>query len=188
MQSLITTALMGFFLLPGGNVTEKAIAQAEVIQKVPVYDTRTVSITGYNAVPEQTDTDPLTTASGAYSNPEIVVARSVDLEEDLPFGTVVKIIVPDTTARSCGLPLVAHLIGYRVVADSMHPRKQNQLDVLFDVNTKVDLNGKKVNAARVLGVCEEVEVHIVGSIDIKSMPKTQTELATRIGAAEFASR
>lgn len=187
MPTIITTALMGFFLLSanGGQVALDAAKKP----LLPAYDTLTVSMTGYNAVPEQTDGDPFTTASGAYSNPDIIIARSVDLAETLPFGTVVEIVVPETTLNTnCGLAQVEQFVGYRVVADSMHPRKRNQLDIMFDGADRVMHNGKEKNAAIVMGVCKEIEVRVVGKVDIKSIPKTQTELLSAVTDAELALR
>src|SRR5262245_5115403 len=78
----ITTALIGLFLLPGSAVTQAAFpALALESAKGETYETHTVLMTGYNAVPGQTDGDPHTTASGARSNPEIIAARSRDLAE-----------------------------------------------------------------------------------------------------------
>jgi 3D (Asp-Asp-Asp) domain-containing protein len=186
MHSILTTALMGFFLLPSVGV-QGAVASAESAMEPTVYQTRKVKMTAYNAVPEQTDNDPFTTASGAYSNPEVVIARSVDLKEDLPFGTVVEVVVPESTSHKCGIERVEHFIGYRVVADSMHPRKVNQMDILFDTSSKVEVGGKEINAARALGVCDDVEIRVVGKIDIKEMPKDQIELASKVGLGELAS-
>lgn len=186
MNSILATALMGFFLLPSVGV-QGAVASAESAIKPIVYQTRTVKITGYNAVPEQTDSDPSTTASGAYSNPEVIIARSVDLKEDLPFGTVVEVVVPESSSHKCGIGAVEHFIGYRVVADSMHPRKVNQMDILFDTAAKVEVGGKEMNAARALGVCDEVEIRVIGKIDIKEMPRDQVELAAKVDLGELAS-
>lgn len=186
MPTIITTALMGFFLLSAnGGAIVSEVAKKPVL---PTYETLSVSMTGYNAVPEQTDGDPFTTASGAYSNPDIVIARSVDLAQTLPFGTVVEVVVPESANQNCGIGQVEHLIGYRVVADSMHPRKRNQLDILFDTDASVTHNGKDKNAAIVMGVCKEIEVRVVGKIDIKNMPKNQSELLASVLDSNLALR
>ena len=57
---------MGFFLFSGANL-------AFPLSAAPSF---TVTLTAYNAVPAQTDSDPFTTASGMYSNPDLVAARS----------------------------------------------------------------------------------------------------------------
>jgi len=144
-----------------------------------------VMITGYNAVPEQTDEDPFTTASGAYSNPEVVAAISRDLKGALPFGTVIVLEAPEKpTGPYCGWSLVEHLVGYRVVADTMNARHSDKIDILFAedalVEVRVDGGVKKVNAARVLASCGGIKARIVGKLDIKEIPETQAELALRV--------
>ena len=151
-MNLLTTTLSGLFLLTGANganninggqVALKPFDLSVSSQPVVSY---VVSMTAYNAVPEQTDGDPNTTASGARSNPEVVAARSVDLAEELPWGTVIAVRgAPDS--NSCGLPLVDTLIGYRVVADSMHPRKRNQIDIMFDTSLTVKVGKRELNPA-----------------------------------------
>jgi 3D (Asp-Asp-Asp) domain-containing protein len=142
----------------------------------PITPTYTVAMTAYNAVPEQTDGDPHITASGAYSNPEVVAARSVDLAEDLPFGTVIQITAASTTP-GCGIDAVGDRVGYRVIADSMNSRMKNKIDILFDQH----------KTARTFGVCQEVQIKVVGQVDIKNMPKTQDELASQFAPVEKAT-
>lgn len=144
-----------------------------------------VRVTGYNAVPEQTDSDPFTTASGAFSNPEVVAAVSRDIKSQLPFGTVVKLTAPDgATGKYCGWDLVEHLVGYRVIADTMNARHVERVDILFAEDALVDVRVndgvKKMNAAKVLASCGGIEVEVVGKLDIKDIPKTQAELAMRV--------
>jgi 3D (Asp-Asp-Asp) domain-containing protein len=178
---------MGFFILSGttSGVTAQAgwmaASQAAPVT-APAY---VVTMTGYNAVPGQTDGDPLTTASGAYSNPDIVVARSVDLADELPFGTVIEIDSASTTS-DCGYSSVKDHMGLRVVADEMNPRMRNKIDVLFGVDDNVQQGGKMRNAANAIGFCRGTHIHVVGHIDIAHMPKTQAQLAALLGRATFA--
>src|SRR3989344_8692325 len=141
MQLIATTALVAFFVLSGNTSAETSQITAEAVQTEAVrevLEAHSVALTGYNAVPEQTDSDPTITASGAYSNPEVVAARSVDLKDELPFGTVIEFVIPEgNSAPPCGLSSVSHLVGYRVIADSMHPRKRNQVYILFDAGDAV---------------------------------------------------
>lgn len=174
MTSVLTSALVGLFLLSASNIGS---AVANAIVPVPTFH---VAMTAYNAVPEQTDDTPYVTASGAYSDPDIVAARSVDLADDLPFGTVIEIVAA-TSTPNCGVGVVEDFIGLRVIADSMHPRKQNQIDVLFHADDFVKVGGKMVNPAIALGVCKDVEIRVVGKIDTKKMPRTQAELAKMVG-------
>jgi 3D (Asp-Asp-Asp) domain-containing protein len=182
MVTMITTALMGFFVYTSLGTTAPI---AEAVEQTPVGPTYSVAMTGYNAVPEQTDGDPFTTASGAYSNPEVVAARSVDLAEELPFGTVIE-IVPSSSSPSCGLPLVEHQIGLRVIADSMHPRMRNKIDLLFDQNRTVEVSNKTMNPALALGLCSDVEIRVVGFVEIAKIPRTQTELQAVVRASALA--
>ncbi|MDP2649198.1 MAG: hypothetical protein Q8P19_04890 [bacterium] len=168
-MSFITTALLGFFLL--GNAATSALAAT--VAPAPTYS---VAVTGYNAVPAQTDNDPFTTASGVRSNPEVVVARSVDLADALPYGTVIEVTPKAALSNNCGISLVGEHIGYRVVADSMHSRKRNQIDIMFDTSDKVIVGRKATSVAIALGVCSDVEIRVVGQVDIKKMPRNQEEL------------
>jgi 3D (Asp-Asp-Asp) domain-containing protein len=169
---------MAFFVLTGG-ATEAA---------APQYPSFTVAMTAYNAVPAQTDGDPSVTASGVASNPAVVAARSRDLAEELPFGTVIEVL-PASPAPGCGLSLVHPTIGYRVIADTMNARITNTIDILFATDDQHTFGGLPMNTARVLGSCENVEIRVVGKIDISrpsTLPRSQTELASMIGASGLA--
>lgn len=183
MTGILTAAIGGLFLL--SNSTAGASAEAPKTIDYPSY---TVSMTGYNAVPEQTDGDPFTTASGAYSNPEVVAARSVDLKEALPWGTVIEVVAHnDTKNPNCGFEVIEEYLGLRVVADSMHPRKRNQIDILLPNEKTIFANKRWVNPAVALGVCKEIEIRVVGKVAIKEIPKTQKELRLAVGEIQPAS-
>ncbi|MDD3531541.1 MAG: hypothetical protein PHV99_03075 [Candidatus Pacebacteria bacterium] len=157
-----------------------AHAQAPEALSQPSY---TVALTAYNAVPEQTDGNPFETASGAYSNPEIIAARSQDLANELPFGTIIEL--DDSTVSSddtCGFSRVAHRIGYRIIEDTMNARFTKRVDILLDNEANYATTDKGMkNAAQVLGVCEGVTVRVVGHVDSNHIPKTQAELAAIVG-------
>lgn len=140
-----------------------------------------VTLTAYNAVPAQTDSNPFETASGAYSNPEIIAARSADLADELPFGTIIAIDGPSGSTDTCGYRAVAPLIGYRVIEDSMNPRYTHRIDVLFDTKDNfVRTDGTEENAANVLGICKKVAIRVVGHVGFSRIPKTQRELASLV--------
>lgn len=207
MSGILSTALTGFFLLSAATGTLAGSA-VEAPQEEPTKNgievrsgvrvvnneeakakaiaTYTVKMTGYNAVPEQTDSDPFTTASGAYSNPEVIAAVSKDLRYgDLPFGTVIALEY-DGKSNSCGFNAVKHLIGYRVIADQMNPRFEKKIDILFNAEDTVMIavNGqpaKPTNPARALGECRGVTASVVGKIAIKDIPETQAELRILVG-------
>lgn len=171
--------LMGFSLLFGSATFTKVNVVASTTAVASAQPSYTVTVTAYNAVVGQTDDNPLETASGAYSNPEIVAARSQDLRDKMPFGTIVELdgsgIRP---GDSCGFGVVAPRIGYRVIADTMHARYTDRIDVLFDTDGMYKTSDRgMVNAAHILGICKGVTVRVVGHVDINHLPKTQSELA-----------
>ncbi len=179
MTGITSTALMGLFVYSGFAVSAVPMETSPIEE--PTYRTHIVSMTGYNAVPGQTDGDPFTTASGAYSNPEVIAARSVDLKEELPFGTVIEIVEVGDKSRNCGASVIEEHIGLRVIADSMHSRKRNQIDLLFINDKVVKAAGKTVNPAVAMGVCKQVEIRVVGKVAIKDIPKTQEGLRLAVG-------
>ena len=186
MHDIFATALMGLFLFGGGSGTSASSGVTPVEAEPPQH---IVKLTGYNAVPEQTNHDPFTTASGAYSNPEVVAARSRDLADKLPYGTVIKIERPALQdPLACGFDIAEAHIGYRVLADTMHVRKKNQVDIMFPTHHSISVGARKVNPAIALGICDEVTITVVGYFDIKDIPKTQKELASRFIAPVFAMR
>ena len=187
----ITLGLVAFLLMSGGQPAPAMIPPVDAsipamereapkvaVEKSEEQASYTVKLTAYNAVPEQTDHNPLITASGASSNPEVVVARSHDLADELPFGTVIAIERPAYQHPSkCGFDAVEHLIGYRVVADTTHSRKQNQIDVLFNSLDTVPVHGREINPSIALGICDDVVIRVVGKIALSDIPQTQSELA-----------
>lgn len=189
MTGLLATALTGFFVYAGlPSATALASSTGTEAGVEPTYQSLHVKMTAYNAVEGQTDGNPHLTAIGAYSNPEVVVARSKDLANELPYGTVIDVVPnPDSSDPNCGVNVVHDLIGYRVVADAMHPRKRNQVDILLDTDP-IRVGGKKLNPANVLGYCKDVEIRIIGRIDTDHMPKNQAELAAMMGDSAFAIR
>lgn len=183
MTSMITTALVGFFVYTGGATTTLPTTWATMkADPTPSYPTLQVAMTGYNAVPEQTDSDPYTTASGAYSDPDIIAARSRDLADELPFGTVIQVVPSASSTRNCGVNLVNDMIGLRVIGDTMNARFSQKIDILFDTADMVKVGGKQVNAARALGNCKNITIQVVGRVDPRKMPKNQIELRIALGA------
>ncbi|MBL8158531.1 hypothetical protein JNK62_03285 [bacterium] len=191
-MNLAITTLTGLFVwssVATSSVLTTQTAPAPLAEPAPLAAAPakevSVMLTGYNAVPEQTDHDPFTTASGAYSNPEIIVAVSRDLRYGaLPFGTVIALEY-DGVSNSCGFRKVEHLIGYRVVADQMHPRWEKKIDILLDQEDTVSIavNGqppRETNPARALGECRGVTARVVGKIDIKDIPNSQAKLAAMV--------
>jgi hypothetical protein len=142
-----------------------------------------VTLTSYNAVPEQTSPTPWLTASGAASNPEVIAARSRGLASKLPFGTIIAVMGPASSDNGpyCGYDSVSHLIGYRVIADTtnarfIHPR----IDIQLDPKDTVSVGGRQVNPAIALGACTGVQVQVVGYVDPQHIPTTQKALAALV--------
>lgn len=197
MQFLIPV-LVSIMALPVSVTTpaNAAVAAAPVVvsSTVPVvalaapkvaYAPFTTKLTAYNAVPSQTDNNPFTTASGAFSNPEVVAARSGDLAYKLPYGTVIAIERTSSDTPSCNYSTVESQIGYRVIADAMNPRISNTVDVLLDQNHVVPVGGRLVNPGRALGMCGAVTITVVGKIDVKDIPSTQAELAQMVQSSNM---
>lgn len=179
------TALMGFLLLSGVTSLQASLALAP---DRPVYP---VTLTAYNAVPGQTDDTPFETASGAYSNPAVIAARSQDLAEELPFGTIIELDGSNVSQDgTCGYGVVASRIGYRVIEDTMNARYTNRVDVLLDTKADYATTDKGMkNAAQILGICRGIKVRVVGYVDINHIPKTQAELSRIVrGASALAVR
>ena len=166
-------ALVGAFLLSSSSPVAPVVP-APVPAAPTTYE---VKLTAYNAVAAQTDDSPFVTAAGVASNPEVVAARSRDLADVLPFGTIIAIEPSATSSPNCGLHAVSDQVGYRVIADAMSARKTNQIDVLLDQDETVPHEGLATNPSVVLGVCEGVVIRVVGHVDIRDIPKTQAELA-----------
>ncbi|MCX6787104.1 MAG: hypothetical protein NTY93_01085 [Candidatus Kaiserbacteria bacterium] len=178
---------MGFFLLSNATM---ALPASAGVSSLPSY---AVTLTAYNAVPSQTDGNPFVTAAGIYSNPEIVAARSRDLAKELPFGTIIEINVSTESGGLCGYDIVEPIIGYRVIADTMNARFTDYIDILFSTKSNYTMtDGTVKNASPILGVCNNVTVQVVGSIDLKDakhLPKTQADLAALVrGGSALALR
>ena len=182
MNIFALTALMGLFAFQG---TPASLNDLPAQAGAPSFS---VKLTAYNAIVAQTDGDPHTTASGAFSNPEVVAARSRDLAGILPFGTIIAIKGPESADNDCGYGLVSSQIGYRVIADSMHSRKRSQVDILLDHADTVSVGGKKINPSLALGICEGASIRVVGYVNIKNIPKSQAELVRFVEGGKVATR
>ncbi|MDZ7726630.1 MAG: hypothetical protein U5L75_03565 [Candidatus Campbellbacteria bacterium] len=145
------------------GTVQLSIPEVEVVRnatELPVPEVQVAYVlrsTAYNSVSGQTDSTPNITATGERTQHGIV-ALSRDMLEMFPYGTTVKILdirSMDGAPNGCGatpktierLPTLPGLSpGEFRVADTMHPRKQRQVDVWLD----------RVEYARNWGVCEVV--------------------------------
>ena len=194
MTTIAFTALMGLFAFTGNGTLPIATGTPDTLisasSEQPQTDIPELSVlaTAYNPVSGQTNSDPLITASGLPSNPEIVAARSRDLAETLPFGTIIAIETPADPNKGCGFDQVSHLVGYRVILDVMHARKHEQIDIMLNTDDYVSLAGRERNPAEVLGVCTHVAIRVVGRIDMNNVPQTQSELARLVEGEKLAQK
>ncbi len=191
-MQIIVTALMGILLFPGAMFHRpipqisrvKPLESIAVADDIPLVRSNanllTVTSTAYNAVPNQTDNSPFITASGAYSNPQVIAARSRDLAKKLPFGTIIALEKPAHRQRNCGYAVVKNQIGYRVIADTMNVSKHNQIDILLNRKNTVRIQNMYKNPSVVFGVCKQITIRIVGHILVRSIPRTQAKLATYV--------
>jgi 3D (Asp-Asp-Asp) domain-containing protein len=172
-----TIALLGVFMV-GSMINAPLATLGEELQNAEkARATVPVLLSSYNPVPEQTDGDPMTTASGLRSNPEVMAARSRDLADTLPFGTVIRVMPGEyDSPESCGYSKVSRQIGYRVITDTMHARKTQQVDIMLDQTDTVTLSGRERNPSVVLGLCDDVEIEVVGRLALKDIPDTQLQL------------
>ncbi len=179
MPSIFSTALMGLLLLPSASTTVvTANPWVKTAPIEPIYQQYTVSMTGYNAVAEQTDGTPDYSASGLRVNPEIDAAVSRDmLDKGLPFGTIVELVPGTATSTvNCGLSSVDDSIGYRVVTDTMNARYSNFMDILFDIEDTVTVGKLDRNKAKAIGLCRDVQIRVVGHVELDEVPATQKAL------------
>jgi 3D (Asp-Asp-Asp) domain-containing protein len=195
---------MGFIAFSGGPIAPpvevpttldareaadlKAIALKDEARIVRSVDTPPllVKLTSYNAVPEQTDSNPHITASGAPSNGEVVAARSIDLAGTLPYGTIVAITRAQEDSETCRFKAVEELVGYRVIADSMNSRMRNKIDVLLNPEDTISVHGRETNPSIALGICGNVSVEVMGKMKISDIPATQEELRRIVEGNSFA--
>lgn len=178
---------MGFLLYSAAATTGSEWAKPQV--EAPTYPIYTVSMTGYNAVPSQTDDTPFITSIGLPVNPEVGAAASRDLiAGDLPYGTVIE-LVPDAADRAtggCELPHVEKYIQYRVITDTMNKRHENHVDIQFGKKQYVTIGNNTLNVAKAIGWCNDVEIRVIGKIDIGEIPDTQAELAQLVSTGTIA--
>jgi 3D (Asp-Asp-Asp) domain-containing protein len=183
MTPIFTSALTGLLLLSSAATTSIQTPDwTKNAPPEPTYEYLTVAMSGYNAVVGQTDDTPFITASGAPTNSEITAARSRDLADELPFGTVIEIIPGNATSTpSCELGAVQDSIGYRIITDTMNVRIHNHIDVLFGNKDKRFIGGRTLNAARAMGWCNGIDIRVVGHVDMSNLPTTQHELQEMFG-------
>jgi 3D (Asp-Asp-Asp) domain-containing protein len=86
--------------------------------------------TAYNSIPNQTDSTPFVTATGARTRFG-VVALSRDLLRRIPYGSIVRIEDMGSWTNGRGRGTYNRMLSgvNFIVEDTMHPRKRNTVDV-----------------------------------------------------------
>lgn len=104
--------------------------------------------TGYNSHESQTDATPDITSTGARTRFGIVAASRDLLGFDLPYGSLVRIRDLGAFHTGNGVGAFQSLLDSQqlfIIEDTMHPRKQGQIDVWFDeYRTAVNWGVRKV--------------------------------------------
>ncbi len=104
--------------------------------------------TGYNSLESQTDSTPFITATGARTRFGVVAVSRDLLGTDLPYGSLVRIRDLGAYHTGNGVGAFQHLLDGQqifVVEDTMHPRKNRQMDVWFEhYDTAVNWGVRKI--------------------------------------------
>jgi 3D (Asp-Asp-Asp) domain-containing protein len=100
-----------------------------------------VIITAYTPSVWETDSTPFITASGKRIS-ESYVAVSRDLLPKFPFGTKVKIFIPDKNLPGCGKEVIGKSWIVRYVEDTMNRRHSKKIDLVFFSREKAINFGK----------------------------------------------
>lgn len=93
-----------------------------------------VKATGYNSLVSQTDSTPNITATGEKTRFGIIAVSRDLLGDELPYGSLVRIREHGSYYNGRGAGRYQDLLDTQdlfIVEDTMHQRKQNQVDVWF---------------------------------------------------------
>lgn len=99
----------------------------------------TLRATAYNSHVGQTDATPHITATGAQTNFGIVAVSRDLLGDEIPYGSLVRIkdLGSFNSGRGYGkFQSMLNEQGLFIVEDTMHPRKEQQIDVWFASQSK----------------------------------------------------
>jgi len=93
----------------------------------------TVRATAYNSLESQTDAQPFITATGTRTRWGIIAVSRDLLASDLPYGSLVRLrdLGGYHGGRGAGAYQALLDANLFVVEDTMHPRKQDQIDLWF---------------------------------------------------------
>ena len=122
-------------ITPTVNVVEQARGVGAQASLGPVANpVLQVKATGYNSLVGQTDSTPHITSTGETTRFGIIAVSRDLLGDELPYGSLVRIKEFGSYYNGRGAGRYQSLLdeqGLFIVEDTMHPRKQNQIDVWF---------------------------------------------------------
>ncbi len=112
------------------KVKRENLKKKERKKKLPIKK-EYVIITAYTPSVRETDSTPFITASGKRIS-KSYVAVSRDLLTKFPYGTKVKIIIPDKNLPGCGSKeIIGKNLIVRQVEDTMNKRYHKRADIVF---------------------------------------------------------
>ena len=134
-----------------------------------------VRATGYNSFAAQTDATPNITATGARTRTGIIAVSRDLLSADIPYGSLVRIRDLGNYYSGRNPGRFQHLLdaqGLFIVEDTMHPRKQGQIDIWFaDYASAVSWGVRQVEVTVVRYGREGPELDALGGTDFAATPK-----------------
>ena len=85
-----------------------------------------VTMTAYSSEAAQTDGTPTITATGEEVGPGVVAVSRDLLNDELPYGTELRVVEVNNEANACGGWNPGMILE---VQDTMHPRRTNHVDI-----------------------------------------------------------
>ena len=85
-----------------------------------------VTMTAYSSEAAQTDSTPTITATGEEVGPGVVAVSRDLLNDELPYGTELRVVEVNSEANACGGWNPGMVLE---VQDTMHPRRTNHVDI-----------------------------------------------------------
>lgn len=139
-----------------------------------------VRATGYNSFAAQTDATPNITATGARTRTGIIAVSRDLLGQDLPYGSLVRIrdLGNYYSGRNPGrFQTLLDSQDLFIVEDTMHARKQGQVDIWFsDYTSAVNWGVRSVEVTLVRYGRNGPQLDHVGGTEFAAIPRL---LATR---------
>ncbi len=152
---LVCAALVTAFRLPGKSIDLSILPtlnvaktiNVRIVPNIKIRDAITITqpqsassspnyilkATGYNSHASQTDSTPTITATGATTTFGIIAASRDLLDDEIPYGSLVRIRDLGNYKSGRGAGHFQDLLNETlfIVEDTMHPRKVDQVDIWF---------------------------------------------------------